>query len=124
MSYTAGGAGNTFATFAVPLSSLGLSVGSSFYFDVVSSYNSWANGGPQGAYSALDNPGYPEMTDHTWTPWDGGTGSYDSATAPNSTFGTAATEYTVEAVPEPATCVLMGLGALGMIRRSLRRNVQ
>jgi hypothetical protein len=124
VNYSAGGTGSTFTTFAVPLSSLGLSVGSSFYFDVVSSYNSWANGGPQGAYSALDNPGYPEMTDNTWSPWDGGAGSYDSATSPGSTFGSSASEYTVAAVvPEPSTCVLMGLGALAMIRRSLSRKV-
>jgi hypothetical protein len=118
--YTAGGTGATYASFAVPLSSLGLSVGSSFYFDVVSSYTAWANGGPQGAYAALDNSGWPEMTDSTWTPWDGGTGAYDSSTSPGSFFGTAATEYTV--VPEPSTCVLIGMGALAMIRR-LRRNV-
>jgi hypothetical protein len=120
VSYTAGGTGNTFASITVPLSSLGLSAGSSFYFDVVSSYTSWANGGPQGAYGALDNYGWPKMTDGTWTPWDGGTGSYDSATSPGSFFGTAATEYTC-IVPEPATCVLMGMGALAMIRRSLKQ---
>jgi len=123
-SYTAGGLGNTYATFTTTLSSLGLSSGSSFYFDVISSFD--APGG-QSAYGALDNlNGYPKESDGSWAPWTGGGANYyDSVPGPsnggNSDFGSAATEYTV--VPEPATCVLMGMGALGMIRRSLRRNV-
>ena len=119
-SYTAGGLGNTYATFTTTLSSLGLSPGSSFYFDVVSSFD--APGG-QSAYGVLDNTGWAPESDNSYKPWLGDN-YYDSATSPGSTFGSAATEYTVEAVPEPATCVLMGLGALGMIRWSLRRNVQ
>src|SRR5215469_6657482 len=54
VSYTAGGTGSTYCTMTVPLSSLGLSVGSSFYFDVVSTYTSWSSGGPQAAYGALE----------------------------------------------------------------------
>jgi hypothetical protein len=118
--YTAGGTGTPSATITVPLSSLGLSLGSSFYFDVVSSYTANNDGGPQAAYGALDNTGYLPESDGKYQPYDG-SAYYDSATSPGSIFGTAATEYTV--VPEPATCVLMGMGALAMIRRSLCRKV-
>jgi hypothetical protein len=125
-SYTAGGLGNTYATFTTTLSSLGLSPGSSFYFDVISSFDS--NPGGQSAYSALDNlNGYPAESDSSWSPWKGGGANYyDSvpgvSNGGNSDFGSAATEYTVaSAVPEPTTCVLMGMGALAMIRRSLKQ---
>jgi hypothetical protein len=111
MPYAAGGTGNTFATITLPLSSLGLSVGSSFYFDVVSTY---VNPSGQSAYGVLDNTGWAPESDNSYKPWLGGN-HYDSATSAGSIFGTAATEYTV--VPEPATCVLLGLGALGMMKR-------
>ncbi len=114
-SYAAGGLGDTYATITTPLSSLGLSPGSSFYFDVVSSFDS---PGGQSAYGVLDNTGWAPESDNSYKPWLGGN-YYDSATSPGTTFGTAASEYTV--VPEPTTCVLMGLGALGMIRRSLKQ---
>jgi hypothetical protein len=119
VSYAAGGAGSTFATLTVPLSTLGLSVGQSFYFDAVSSYTSWSNGGPQSAYSALDSiSGYPAETDSSWTPW-AGNNAYDSATdASGTTFGTAASMYTV--VPEPVASALLGMGTLIiLIRRRL-----
>ena len=121
VSYDAGGTGFTFNSFTVPLSSLGLSVGSSFYFDVVSSY---PNSIGQSAYGALDSiGGYPAETDNNYTPWNG-TSAYDAATdASGTTFGTAASLYTVLPVPEPATCALMGLGALAMIGR-VRRNAK
>jgi hypothetical protein len=116
-SYSAGGQGSQSVTATVPLSSLGLSLGQSFYFDAVSSYTSWGASGPQSAYSALDSiSGYPAETDSSWAPWSGAN-AYDSATDPSgTTFGTAASEYTI-AVPEPAACALLGLGSLLLIAR-------
>jgi len=106
-SYVAGGTGSTFATMTESLSSLSLSVGQSFYFDVVSSY---ANPGGQAAYGALDNTGWPAESDGSYQPWLG-SNYYDSATDAGGTkFGTAATLYTV--VPEPAACALLGSGSL------------
>jgi len=113
-SYAAGGTGSTFATMTVSLSSLGLAVGNSFYLDVVSSY---ASPGGQSAYGALDNTSWPAETDGSYQPWLG-SNYYDSATdAGGTTFGTAASEYTVVGVPEPAACALLGLGSLLMIVR-------
>jgi hypothetical protein len=108
VSYDAGGTGNNYLTFTVPLSSLGLSAGSQFYFDVVSSY---PNSAGQSAYGALDSvSGYPAETDSSWTPWNG-TSAYDAATdAAGTTFGTTASLYTVTAVPEPSTLALLGSG--------------
>lgn len=122
VNYIAGGTGDTFVTFALPLSSLGLSIGSSFYFDVVSSY---PNAVGQSAYGSLDSEGgFPAETDNSYTPW-AGTNAYDAATdASGTTFGTSASEYTVGAVPEPSTCALMGLGVLAMVRRFMRRNAR
>jgi hypothetical protein len=115
-SYAAGGTGDTFATMTLPLSSLNLSVGNSFYFDVVSSY---ASPSGQAAYGALDNSGYLAESDNSYHPWAGGN-YYDSATASGSTFGTSATEYTIVAVPEPATLALLSGGAILLM--VLRRN--
>ena len=119
MSYTGGGTGFNFATITVPLSSLGLSLGDSFYFDVVATYTSIQNG----AYAALDSvSGYPAESDGAFTPYNG-TSHYDSATdASGSTFGTVATLYTVGPVPEPTTLALLGLSALIVFRQTLRRN--
>lgn len=113
VSYDAGGAGNNFATATVPLSSLGLSLGQSFYFDVVSTYTSWSGGGPQSAYGALDSiSGYPAETDSSYQPWNGDN-AYDSATdASGTTFGTAASEFTVTVAPEPSVYAILGLGLL------------
>ncbi|HLX95626.1 MAG TPA: PEP-CTERM sorting domain-containing protein [Verrucomicrobiae bacterium] len=115
VSYTAGGTGFTFNSFTLSLSSLGLSVGQSFYFDVVSSY---PNGIGQSAYGSLDSiGGYPAETDNSYTPWLG-SNAYDAATdASGTTFGTAASLYTVSSVPEPAISALLGLGTLLMIMR-------
>lgn len=108
-----GGPGNNYVTFSLSLSSLGLSVGSQFYFDVVSSYSP-ATG--QGAYGSLD-VSYPAETDNAYTPWNG-TSAYDAATDAGTAvnkFGTAASMYTV--VPEPATFALIGMGSLLVIMR-------
>ena len=89
--YDAGGTGSTFARMTFSLSELGLSLGDSFYFDVVSSYTI-----PQGqaAYGALASTGYPAESDGLYTPWNL-TSHYDSATDTNSTFNSGATLYTV-----------------------------
>jgi hypothetical protein len=119
--YSAGGSGFTYATFTVPLTSLGLSVGSSFHFDVVSSY---PNGVGQSAYGALDSVGgYPAETDSSYKPYLG-SNAYDAATdASGTTFGTAASLYTVAPVPEPATCAIIGLGLSVIAGRVVRRQI-
>jgi len=118
VSYDAGGTGSTFNTFTLSLSSLGLSAGTSFYFDVVSSY---PNAAGQSAYGALDSiGGYPAETDNSYHQYTPGQNAYDAATdAAGTIFGTAASLYTVTAVPEPATMALLSGGAilLLMLRR-------
>lgn len=120
VSYAAGGTGDTFATITLSQSSLGLNVGESFYFDVVSSYTSQSDGGPQAAYGALDNTGYLPESDGAYAPYNG-LAHYDSATSAGTTFGSA-TEYTIQSVPEPTTLGLFGLGGLFMLRGLARRN--
>lgn len=111
---SAGGVGNSFVTLTVPLSSLGLNVGSQFYFDAVSSYG---NPVGQSAYNALDTLTHPMETDGLSTPWSGAS-AYDAATDPAGTiFGTAASLYTVQPIPEPATCAWLGLGTLLLMMR-------
>ena len=119
VSYTAGGTGNNYTSITVPLSSLGLTLGESFYFDVVSTYTSYSSGGPQAAYGALDSTGYPAEANGSYVPYNNNT-YYDSATDANSTFNTAASLYVI-AVPEPSTGALMGLGALAIVERMWRR---
>ena len=119
--YAAGGTGLTYSTITVPLSSLGLSVGDTFHFDVVSTYTAQQNGGPQSAYGALASSGYPAESDGSYTPWNG-TSHYDSATDATSTFSQNFTVYTVQAVPEPTVLTLCGLGGLLGIGRLVRRN--
>jgi hypothetical protein len=87
-------------SFAFPLSAIGLSAGSSFKFDVWTTF-----GSPQSAYDALDNIGEGPGP----APYSGG--SYDSATVPGSVLAT----YTV--VPEPASLSLLGGFGLLMLRR-------
>jgi hypothetical protein len=116
--FSAGGVGDTYATLTVPLSQLGLSIGSSFLFDVVSSYT---NPGGQSAYSTLDSTGYPAETDGSYEPWLG-TNEYDSATDASSTFNSGASLYTVAAVPEPASLGVLCLSGLllGARRRTAK----
>jgi hypothetical protein len=124
VSYTAGGTGTTSSSMTVPLSSLGLSLGESFLFDVVSTYTSSSDGGPQAAYGALDSTGYPAEANGSYVPYDNNT-YYDSATDASSTFNSGASEYTlVQSVPEPTTCSFMGMGIAGMIGRALRRRTK
>jgi hypothetical protein len=112
--FDAGGTGSSFATMTFSLSSLGLSAGSTFNFDVVSSYTSNPSG--QAAYSALDNTGYLAESDNSYQPWLG-SNFYDSATAGGSTLNS----YTVAAVPEPSVAALFGLSGLVLARRTCRR---
>jgi hypothetical protein len=99
-----------YTSFSFPLSALGLSVGSSFNFDVWTTFS-----GGQAAYDALDNVG----TGSSNAPYSSGT-TYDSATATGSTF--ASTTYTVTAVPEPATLGLLCISGvmLGARRRGAK----
>jgi hypothetical protein len=93
--------------FTFPLSQLGLSAGSTFNFDVWTSF-----GSPQGAYDSLDLP-----TQSAISPF-GATPAYDSATVSGSTFST--TTYTVTAVPEP-TFAMIGIGCAALMLLSRRR---
>ena len=100
-------------TVTVPLADVGLTNGSSFYFDV---WTTFGNPGGQGAYDALDNATYasgPYNAAAPPVPYPGGANApdgnptvevaYDSATAVGSTFGQASTLYTVveQAPPTP-----------------------
>ena len=87
--------GSPSLSFSFPLLALGLSAGSSFNFDVWTSF-----GSPQGAYDALDNNGEGPGA----APYSGGT--YDSATVAGSTF--SSTVYTVASVPEPTSMAILG----------------
>jgi hypothetical protein len=96
--------GTPSTAFTFPLAALGLTPGSSFKFDVYTSF-----GSPQGAYDALDNASLPPGA----APFSGGT--YDSATAEGSVLPTYV-------VPEPTTIALAVLGGgLLVVSRARRR---
>ena len=115
---TGGGPTFNYVTMTVPLSSLGLSVGNSFNFDVVSTFTGWQNGSPQSAYGALDTATTPAETDGSYTPWNPTVATfYDSATATGSTF--SSTIYTV-AVPEPTTLALLSGGVILLLAQRRR----
>jgi hypothetical protein len=122
--YSAGGTGDTFATLTVPLSQLGLSIGNSFLFDVVSSYTAYSGGQPQAAYGALDSTGYPAETNGSFAPYTPPV-YYDSASDARSTFPgggaynplAAQPLYTVTAVPEPASLMVLGGSGLALLLR-------
>jgi hypothetical protein len=89
-------------TLTTSLASLGLAGGDSFYFDISSS-----GGTPtDGAIDALANPN-PTAASGDWvSPYDSGANVY---------------QYTVTAVPEPASMALavVGLSALVLLRRKV-----
>ena len=88
--------------YMVPLATLGLSNGDTFYFDAYSS----GGGGTDSAVDALSNP---NVSVTTWTQ------TYTSSA------GTGLSSYTVSAIPEPATMSLIGLGALSVLGLRRRR---
>lgn len=92
--------GASSVSYTFDLAALGLSAGSSFNFDVYAS-----TGGGDTVVDSSGNPGF-----QTWS-----SAPYDS--------GLNVSAYTVTAVPEPATWTLLGLGALAMTRRLIRRTV-
>jgi autotransporter-associated beta strand protein len=77
----------TSITLGIPLTSLGLSVGDTFNFDVWTTFGNSA----QGAYDALDSGQDATGPNSGYMPWT--PAAYDSATATNSTYST--TTYTV-----------------------------
>ena len=87
--------------WTVPLSSMNLTAGDSFYFDAYSS-------GGGGADSAVDSLANPNVS---ITSWGGPYTSY--ATAAD---GPGLNSYTI-AVPEPSASLLLVLGAGGLLRR-------
>ncbi len=86
-------------TFTFDFAGLGLSAGSSFLFDVYTS-----GGNNDGAIDALGNPA------QTIANWGD---AYNS--------GANVASYTIQAVPEPATGALLGLGSLILLRHVTRR---
>ena len=88
--------------YTVPLATLGLGTGDTFYFDAYSS----GGGGTDSAVDALSNP---NVSITSWSQ------TYTSDS------GTGLSSYTVTAIPEPATMALLGMGALSMLGLRRRR---
>lgn len=87
--------------YSVPLATLGLGEGDTFYFDVYSS----GGGASDSAIDALSNPNV------SVTAW--------AQTYTSSTGLTGLSSYEIPAIPEPATLSLIALGALSAL--ALRR---
>jgi len=90
--------GASSVSYTFDFAALGLSVGSTFNFDV------YATTG--GGDTVVDSSGNPAPQSWSATP-------YDSGLNVNT--------YTIQAVPEPASGVLLGLGGLLVCRRITRR---
>jgi PEP-CTERM motif len=88
---------STSVTIPIALSTLGLSAGDSFTFDV------WTQSSGNNVLDALS-----DGTSRTWN---------------NNPFDTGANALSYTVVPEPATWTLLGLGALVFIRHAIRRSV-
>jgi hypothetical protein len=92
--------------YSIPLASLGLAGGDTFYFDAYSS----GGGGDDSAIDALSNPNV------STTDW---AGPYTSSTVGSG--GVELSSYTI-IVPEPSTFALLGLGGIAFATcRSRRR---
>lgn len=89
--------------YTVPLSTLGVGNGDTFYFDAYTS----GGGGTDSAVDALSNPNV------SITSW--------SQAYTSSTNGGGLSSYTLSAIPEPATMSLIGLGVLGGLGFRRRR---
>jgi len=87
-------------TLSFNFAGLGLSPGSTFYFDVYTS-------GGGGSDSAIDALGNPAQSIADWP------NPYDS--------GGNVLAYTIQAVPEPSSLGLLGLGGLLLLRRFGKR---
>jgi hypothetical protein len=87
-------------SITVPLAGFGLAPGNTFLFDVYTS----GGGGTDSAIDALANPG--QSVGNWGDPYNS---------------GSLVDSYTVTAVPEPAACLLLGLGGLFAFCRSFSR---
>ena len=90
------GVGASSVTIPVALSALGLSIGDTIGFDV------WTT--DSGGDTVLD-----ALSDSTSRSWN------------SNPFDTGANALPFTLVPEPGVCALLGLGALALIRRAVRR---
>ena len=99
-SYTITPGAQSVLDFMVPMATLGLSYGDTFYFDAYTS----GGGGTDSAVDALSNPNV------SITAWD--------QTYTSSVGGGGLSSYTI---PEPATLSLLGLGVLSVLGLRRRR---
>jgi hypothetical protein len=102
-SYSFAGGVQSTLDYSVPLATLGLGEGDTFYFDVYAS----GGGGTDTAIDALSNPNV------SVTAWDQ---AYVS-----SVSGGGLSSYGVAAIPEPGTLSLFGFGVLSVLGLRRRR---